>query len=292
MGLFLRRKDDGPLPEPTAAMSAMCRLIEQLEPDSRRLFDDPLLEGLLGDYARYRMMDPWGGASVIGRIEGTAPGYYGLLVSRTCFIDDVLRDALERGTTQVAIIGAGFDTRAHRIPGIEHAHVFELDLPHMIEYKRDAVASTLGSLPEHVTYASIDLESLEAAHALTDAGVDPAEPTMVICEDVTQYLSDIALERLLTSVSSLGLGTDLVLTYVLKSTVRSHDGLAQAKGLVHGGPPWRLGLYPAEAARLLAEHGLTLITDISADEYRRRYPQLARRKVKVSPEEHTVVASA
>ncbi|WNM24682.1 class I SAM-dependent methyltransferase [Demequina capsici] len=291
MGVFFGREGATPRAEPTAVASAMCRLIEQFEPASERLFDDPLLADLLGDHARYAMVDPWGG-SFIGRIEGTAPGYYGLQVSRTCFIDDMVADALARGTTQIVIVGAGFDTRAYRLPGMDRVHVFELDLPSMIEHKRQAVTRTLGTLPAHVTYAPLDLETLAAARAFVDAGVDPAEPTMVICEDVTQYLTDIAFERLLTSVASLGLGTDLVLTYVLRPTVRSHEGLAQARGLARNGPPWTLGLMPAEVPALLSAHGLTLITDINAGEYRRRYPQLERRRMKVAPEEHTLLASA
>ena len=43
---------------------------------------------------------------------------------------------------------------------------------------------------------------------------------------------------------------------------------------------------------LLTAHGLTVVTDVNADDYKERYLKPLGRKVKVSPEERTVFASA
>jgi methyltransferase (TIGR00027 family) len=51
---------------------------------------------------------------------------------RTRYIDDTLCKALQAGIDQVVILGAGFDAHAYRAPGIDHVHVFELDLPALI----------------------------------------------------------------------------------------------------------------------------------------------------------------
>ena len=49
--------------------------------------------------------------------------------ARTRFIDDVLVQALHDGVQQVVILGAGFDCRAYRLPGMDRVRVIEVDHP-------------------------------------------------------------------------------------------------------------------------------------------------------------------
>jgi O-methyltransferase involved in polyketide biosynthesis len=44
-------------------------------------------------------------------------------VARARILDDYLTAALREGFSQVEMLGAGFDTRAYRVPGIEQARV-------------------------------------------------------------------------------------------------------------------------------------------------------------------------
>jgi methyltransferase (TIGR00027 family) len=59
---------------------------------------------------------------------------------RTRFIEERLAEAIERGATQLVILGAGFDTRGYRLTELlRHARVFEVDQPSTQEYKRRRV---------------------------------------------------------------------------------------------------------------------------------------------------------
>ena len=62
-------------------------------------------------------------------IDRRWPGARTSGVARTRLIDDAVAAALRDGIDQVLILGAGFDCRAYRLPGIERARVFEIDHP-------------------------------------------------------------------------------------------------------------------------------------------------------------------
>ena len=55
---------------------------------------------------------------------------FGGLVARTRFIDDKMRESLQRGVSQVVILGAGYDARAYRFAeDCSGTRVFEVDHP-------------------------------------------------------------------------------------------------------------------------------------------------------------------
>ena len=92
--------------------AALCRLIEQEEPPTSRLFTDPVVG---------RLLDPMTVSLAAGPMRGLflsdmGSGTFGAQVMRTRYIDDVVTGFVEGGTTQVVILGAGLDTRAYRLP--------------------------------------------------------------------------------------------------------------------------------------------------------------------------------
>ncbi len=111
-------------PSLSAAGVAGFRAIEAQKPEAERLFYDP--------YAH--LFVPGGIAWPIskwviesGLYERMAPGAAAYILLRERYIDDFLKAQLVQGLGQVVILGAGYDTRAFRIPGIEKTRVFELD---------------------------------------------------------------------------------------------------------------------------------------------------------------------
>lgn len=291
MGFLFEHSTSTPPPDPFAVGAALCRLLEQSEPASQQLFSDPVVESLLG--ARALPAKQAGLATMLSReLEGTAPGLHGSQVCRTRYIDDAVLAALGRGITQVAIIGAGYDTRAYRLPGIDAARVVEFDLPATLAHKRDALQERFGALPEHVTYRELDLESPSVAAALADAGIVPTEPALVICEGVTQYVSAEAVDRLLEAMGTLCPGSELIFTYVLEGVVRERDGFADAaQSLARGGPRWIFGIRAARVPSLLEQFGLSLIEDVGAGEFRERYLLPIDRRLNVSAYERIVRAA-
>jgi methyltransferase (TIGR00027 family) len=110
------------------------RVVELYQPVEKRLFDDRFAIDLLpfGWRILLRLLFLPGLRSIILSLrEHRIPGTLGSILCRTRYIDDVLRDSLSEGIEQVVILGAGFDSRAYRIAGIEQVRVFEADLPRL-----------------------------------------------------------------------------------------------------------------------------------------------------------------
>ena len=72
-------------------------------------------------------------------------GFVWLMLVRTRFIDELMERAVRSGATQLVILGAGFDTRAHRFTELlKDAAVIEIDYGATQEYKRRRVEAALG----------------------------------------------------------------------------------------------------------------------------------------------------
>lgn len=61
------------------------------------------------------------------------------------------------GAEQLAILGAGYDTRGLRLPAAREIPVFELDQPPTQERKKQRLRARDGDLPSNVTYVPFDL---------------------------------------------------------------------------------------------------------------------------------------
>src|SRR2546423_15631839 len=95
----------------TALGAAVCRLIEQYQPEKTRLFYDPVVKGLVGTPIRVLMQFKSMRNFTIKQTDAFTPGIYGAQICRTRFIDEAVQTALSQGIGQVVILGAGFDTR-------------------------------------------------------------------------------------------------------------------------------------------------------------------------------------
>ena len=120
----------------TALGAATCRLIEQYQPEGTRLFDDPVVKVLVGSLIRFLMQFASMRNFTIKQTDAVGAGIYGAQICRTRYIDDAVQAALAKGIGQLVILGAGFDTRPYRLPGIERIKVFEVDLLAVQEDKK------------------------------------------------------------------------------------------------------------------------------------------------------------
>lgn len=199
-----------------------------------------------------------------------APGARTSAIGRTKVIDDVLRGSVAAGVTQVVILGAGFDCRAHRLPELAAVDVFEVDRPDTQAEKR----ARLSGLRADVHYVAVDFLLDSVADRLAEAGWDPGAPTCFLWEGVTNYLTEAAVEAMLAWIGGAATGSTLVFTYVhgglLDGTITFDGGDRIMSNVRTLGEPWTFGLHPGEAGPLLARFGLTLREDLGADDYRRR----------------------
>lgn len=129
------------------------------------------------------------------------------LAGRVLWGDAQLAEALDAGIRQVAIIGAGYDSRAWRFRR-DGVQFFELDHPMT---QRDKVRRAPGPGP---TYVEADLTTQGVAQALRDGGLDPSQPALFMMEGVTMYLSEEVVRRQLGELArSGGSGSRLVVGF-------------------------------------------------------------------------------
>jgi len=274
----------------TAEYMALFRALESGRPVETRLFTDQLARGFLPPSLRLveavsRL--PVVGALIPWLIHRWWPGPLGAGICRTRCIDDALRAALQSGVEQVMILGAGFDSRAYRIQGIERTRVFEVDHPATQAAKRERLERMLGQLPVHVVFVAIDFNRQALADVLNTAGFQPTARSFVIWEGVTNYLTADAVD---TTLRFLARATPprsrILFTYIHRGIL---DGSARFEGaqesivtVGRAGEPFTFGFDPAELPAYVAQRGLALIEDVGAPDYRARYLDPLGRRDKVS----------
>jgi methyltransferase (TIGR00027 family) len=262
----------------TAELMALFRALESGRPSKIRLFHDPYAIRFLG--ASLRMLVWLSYLPLVGRlvpwlVDLRSPGARSSGVARTRLIDDLVTQALRDGLDQVVILGAGFDCRDLRLPGIENARVFELDHPDTLAVKREQVRKLWGSLPVHVQFMEIDFNRQRLDEVLAASHLDQARPNIVIWEGVTNYLTEGAVDATLAVIGTMAPGSRVIFTYVHRDALdESADfyGINRlTRDLRRLGEPWTFGLYPEQLPEYLAAHGLRLIEDLGSTEYRKRY---------------------
>jgi methyltransferase (TIGR00027 family) len=263
----------------TAALVALYRAMESSRSASTRLFEDPLAPAFLG--WRFRCALRLSRLPVVGAavpwslIDGHWSGPRGTVAVRTRYIDDVLGRALRCGVSQVVILGAGFDSRAYRIPGIEQVHVFEVDHPATQAKKKDVITRRFGTLPPHVTLAPIDFMVSTLDMVMLDSGYRNEALSFFICEGVTHYLSAPAVDALFRYVARAAAGSQMVFTYIHRGIL---DGSVTFSGadttlttVRRAGEPYTFGFDPVELPAYLTARKLILVEDVGARTYRERY---------------------
>ena len=251
----------------------MARAIETLRPARERLFQDPYaLElvdaGLLRAVLRSTRFPP-ARRLVLAAWERRFPGTMAGLATRTRFLDDAVEQSAAAGTGQFVLLGAGLDSRAHRLPALRDAAVFEVDRAPTLGAKRERLAAR--GRATATRDVALDLERDPLSPALREAGLDASRPVFFLWEGVTQYLGADAVEETLEALRGLAAsGSTLAFTYVRRAALEG-GGVASARAAASGGEPWRFAIDPEELGTFLRRFGLGLVEDAGGDEMRERY---------------------
>jgi len=252
-------------PSRTAQHNALFRALERRLP--RPLVDDPWAGRFLR--GRYRLASLLPAGAVARAIDRRWPGPRAAVVVRTRYIDDAMNAALAAGLDQVVILGAGLDSRAHRLSGIERAAVFEVDHPSTQAMKRAVV----GRQPRHLRYVPLDFACGRLDDVLPAAGFQAGVRTMFVWEGVTNYLDDASVDATLRFIARSG--TAALLTYVDRAILDGSggfEGAAESSAYVRRlGEPFTFGLDPHEVPAYLRDRGLDLVEDLPLSEAAARY---------------------
>lgn len=265
-------------PNLTAIGAAAVKSIELYYPKKIRLFEDYFIINLLNQpwkfimsLCRFKSIRD----AMIKMREKQTPGILGGLFCRTRYIDDVLKTEIRKGIENIVILGAGLDSRPYRIPGITNTRVFEIDLPSTQNYKKKRLKKILSSLPTHVTFVPIDFNNQTLDEVLGPKGLDISKPTFFIWEGVTQYITAEAVESTLKYISKACPGSMIVFTYILKSVIDGSSNIegadAMMKATSKAKVSWIFGLEPSSIKGFLRQYNLSIIEDVGASYYQKKY---------------------
>src|SRR4051812_16335898 len=154
-------------------------------------------------------VDPWAAAiagtegdDIAKRLDARFPPMELWLTLRVAYLDRVVGLAVDRlSIRQVVILGAGYDTRAARLPraGVQF---YEVDHPATQAAKRERIASLPGYPVEAARYVTCNFEREDPIDQLVASGFDAKEPAVVIWEGVVPYLTEPAVRATATRLAS------------------------------------------------------------------------------------------
>jgi methyltransferase (TIGR00027 family) len=268
----------------TALGTAICRLIEQYQPERTRLFSDPMAGELVGTPIRVLMRFGAMRNLTMKQTDAVASGIYGVQICRTRYIDDAVKAALAGGIKQLVVLGAGMDTRPYRLPGMENIRVFEIDLQSVQNEKKKRIQKYLGRLPGHVTFIPIDFDTQSLESVLRGTKFDSSTPALFVWEGVTQYIKEEGVRQTLRFIGECAPDSLVVFTYVLQSVIERRsaiEGADHMMDVVAKQAPWVFGLEPSGVADFLKPFHLVLRADVGSEDHQENYLRPAKRNLAV-----------
>ena len=183
----------------TAQGVAKQRLIETIAGPDKRVINDPYADNFMMGAGLMKLM---GHKLNVWLAKKLAPGFHEHIISRTRFIDDLIEKSATEGAEQYVILGAGYDSRAHRLELPSSLKIFEVDQPEVQDRKRSKLPKELPNL-ENVTYVTVDFAHQSLTERLLNAGFDRTKSTVFTLEGVTQYISKEAFNSTMKEMSRL-----------------------------------------------------------------------------------------
>jgi len=256
-------------PSRTAYMVAMRRAAHQIF-DNPKVFDDPIALAILGPGAEQRLRSEPRFLNRLGRAVRAS------MAARSRYAEDQLARAIESGTRQYVILGAGLDTFAYRNPHPQpDLRVFEVDYPATQEWKRERLAAAGISAPPSLTFAPVNFEHQTLAEGLREAGFDASRPAFFSWLGVTMYLERETAMGTFRFIASCGRGSGVTFDYIVPRETLNWTGQlilrAMERRVARAGEPFRTFFAPEELRDELGRMGFRTIEDLGGAELNERY---------------------
>ncbi len=271
-------------PSTTAQAVTVYRAVEHRRPVEQRIVDDPYAELFLTTGSR-RLVAALGRAAPLRDLAARhGPGGLSTYVlCRHRFIDDHLLAAT--GAEQVLILGAGYDSRAHRFGSRPAGRpVFEVDLPALSRRKAAIIAAHPDRFAaDAYTRVEIDFRRQSLPDVLGPAGFAAGARTFVVWEGVAPYLDAAAVDGTFEALRTMcGPGSTLAMD--LWDGAGGSGPLAPlrrlgARAIALVGEPVTFGAAPDAARHLLHRHGFTVTDLADTGALATRYATAGRRPV-------------
>ena len=266
----------------TALVVAGHRFDESQKPEDERICYDPYAVHFVTPEVRELNKDPLKVKAMLESLGALGPLLLGIGNStraRVRYFDDFVKKSIDEGLEQLVILGAGYDTRAYRIEGLNNkgsVMVFEVDHPVTQGIKTEKIKEIFGELPEHVVYVPVDLMTENLGEKLLDNGYNKSKQTLFLMEGLLMYLQPRAVDGILSFiVKNSGKGSSIIFDYYPQSVVDgsseqelgriTHDYLAKI------GEPLLFGIKEEMVEEFLIEYGFSQICNVTSEDYKRAY---------------------
>ncbi|MEO6192614.1 MAG: class I SAM-dependent methyltransferase [Thermoanaerobaculia bacterium] len=253
-------------PSKTAFRVALRRAAHQVL-DDPQIFTDPLALAIVGAESEALRSD----SKSRSRMSRVLRAF---LVVRSRYAEDGLARAVESGTRQYVVLGAGLDTFAYRnpYPGLR---VFEVDHPATQGWKRRRLEAAGISIPESMTFAPVDFESQTLSEGLARAGFQRDQKAFFSWLGVVPYLTRSAVMETFRFVGSLPAGSGIVFDYALPpeslNLVQRFAFNALAERVAAVGEPFQTFFEPSTLMSELRRLGFGSFEDLGGKEINARY---------------------
>jgi len=212
--------------------------------------------------------------SLYKKFDWMLPGQFEVFGYRKAFFDRMVKEALESGTSQVLVLGAGYDTLCYRLSAeFPDVNFFEIDHPSTALPKMEGILK-MGKLKNHFIIPE-DLSTKNLTDVLSkNNSWNIDAKTIVTAEGLLQYLPQNSVEELFRQCNQItGNKSRLAFTYVGKGL----DGRPYAgpkTGLMLWllkitGEPWLWATDLNELLNLLEEYGWEYMPELIGENYKR-----------------------
>lgn len=269
--------------------------VEQNFPEKQRIIEDKLAYRILPFsiralvwLTRLNSVRSW----IFRTTEKDAPGLWAGTMCRKRYIDEKLIDSINQ-INAVVNLGAGFDTRAYRLPALSNIPVWEVDQPENIQSKQNRLYKLFGAVPSNVRLVPIDFDRQDVGAVLKSYGYSADRRTFFIWEAVTQYLTETGIRKTFDFLAKAERGSRIVFTYIRKDFLDGQVMYSWEKiymKYVAKDNIWFFGMNPEAWSKFLEEYGWKVVEHVGYDELAGRYVRSTGRELASTPVERIVYA--
>jgi methyltransferase (TIGR00027 family) len=184
---------------------------------------------------------------------------------RTRYFDDCLDEELERGCSQVVILGAGLDTRAIRKQRPRTLY-FEIDDGATLNFKKAQLEANYNL--SNIKFISADYVTDGLTRLLAQNGFDTSRRTHFIWEGNTMYLTEESIRQtfldIADNVKEFTLSFDYMTDAVIAKTTGDPAVTRLAESFAAMGAPWTYGF--ASLRKFFYGSGLKIVSDVKIGE--------------------------
>lgn len=264
-------------PSKMAELIALHRVAESMLPEGVRICYDPYAVHFVDpETLEFARKNPEKVKAMRENYERLFPGLANSIRARVRYFDDFVKTSVDEGLEQLVVLGAGYDTRAYRIEGLNKIKVFELDHPGTQGVKIEKVKKIFGRLPEHVVYVPVDFESEDMGQKLLENGYNRSQKTLFVMEGLVMYIPPEAVDETLSFiVKDSGKGSSILFDYYPQSLVGGTSDLEAAKNIKNfvseQGEPLLFGIGEGTVEEFLSKRGFSQIQNVTSEDYKKAY---------------------